>query len=141
MTATKNLKQIFINGIIAGILLLAIYFIALFLGIYLFPTLVEEYYSPVFNMEGNKAILYFLHPFIVSFALAWFWQRFKSFFKGSSWQRGLEVGLIYGVVAVLPSMWIIFSAFAVSFPLVISWFFYGFMQGIVTGVFNAKISP
>lgn len=141
MFSIKGIKQIFIPGIMAGLILSAIYFLALFSGIYLFPQLVEEYYSPVFNMEGNKAILYFMHPFIVSFVLAWFWYRFKHFFKGSFWQRGIEVGSIYCIIAISPSIWIIYSAFAVSIPLVISWLFYGFMQGLVAGIFYAKVNP
>lgn len=141
MDTIKGIKQILVNGIVAGIILSLIYFMALFSGIYLFPQLVEEYYNPVFNMQGNKALLYFMHPFIVSFVLAWFWHRFKSFFKGSFWLRGLELGLMYGGGAVLPYMWIIFCSFAVSFSLVISWFFYGLLQGIVVGIFYARISP
>lgn len=137
----KGIKQIVVNGMVGGVILSLIYFLSLLSGIYFFPKLIEEYYSPAFNMEGNKAIVYFMHPLIVSFVLAWFWHRFKSFFKGSFWQRGLEVGLIYFVIAVLPSMWIIYSAFAVSLPLVFSWLFYGFMQGLVAGIFYAKINP
>lgn len=135
------MKNIIVKGFLAGTILLVINFIALFVIIWFMPGLAKEYYSPVFNMEGYKGGLYFLHPFIVSFALAWFWLRFKNIFKGAFWLRGLEMGLAYGVVAVLPSMWITFSAFAVSLPIVLSWFFYGILQGVVVGIVYAKINP
>lgn len=136
-----KMKKFLIKGLIAGLLLLAINFAGLFITINCFPFLAEQYFSPVFDMTGYKGVLYVLHPFIISFALAWFWRRFKELFQGPFWLRGLEVGLVYGVVAVLPSMWIIFSAFDVSVSIVFSWFFYGILQGVVVGIIYAKISP
>ena len=135
------MKKFLIKGIVAGFTLLVLSYAALYLVVTLLPSLAEEYYNPVFDMSGNKAVLYFLHPFILSFALAWFWRRFKSLFHGSFWIRGIEMGLVYGVIAVLPSMWITFGAIAVSLPLVLTWFLYGLFQAIVVGIIYAKISP
>ena len=135
------MKKFLIKGLIAGLLLLAINFAGLYITINYFPGLAEQYFSPVFDMTGYKGVLYVLHPFIVSFALAWFWRRFKELFRGSFWLRGLEVGLVYGAVAVLPSMWIIFTAFDISVSIVFSWFLYGILQGVVVGIIYAKISP
>lgn len=114
---------------------------ALYLIVSFFPALAEEYYNPVFDMGENKSVLYFLHPFIFSFALAWFWRRFKSLFHGPFWVRGVEMGLVYTVIAVLPSMWITFSALAISLPIVLTWLLYGLFQGVVAGIIYAKISP
>ena len=116
-------------------------YLALYLIVTFAPAVAEEYYNPIFDMGGDKTILYFLHPFILSFALAWFWRRFKSLFHGSFWVRGIEMGLVYAVVAVLPSMWITFSALAISFPIVLSWLAYGLFQAVVVGIIYAKISP
>jgi hypothetical protein len=135
------MKKIIIKGISAGFALLLFSYLGLAAVVNLFPALAEEYYNPVFSMEGEKSVLFFIHPFIVSFALAWFWRRFKSLFHGSFWWRGTEVGLVYGLIAVLPSMWMIYSAMAVSLPIVFSWFTYGVLQGIVVGIIYARISP
>ncbi|TNE53901.1 MAG: hypothetical protein EP344_14620, partial [Bacteroidetes bacterium] len=116
-------------------------YLALHLIVRFMPHLAEQYYNPVFDLEGDKTYLYFLHPFILSFALAWFWSRFKELFTGSFWWRGTEMGLVYGLVATLPSMWITFSSLAISFPMVLTWFLYGLFQAIVVGIVYAKISP
>lgn len=135
------MKKVILPGIIAGFTLLAFSYLALYLLVSFLPGLAEQYYNPVFSLEGDKTVLYFLHPFILSFALAWFWERFKGQFEGPWILRGLELGLVYGIVATLPAMWITFSSLSLSFPLVASWFVYGIFQAAVVGVIYAKMNP
>jgi hypothetical protein len=135
------MKKIILKIIIAAIVLLIFNLLATYIIIWFFPNIAEEYYNPVFSIEGYKSTLYFIHPLLVSFALAWFWQRFKTLFHGSFWLRGLEVGLAYGAIAVLPSMWLIFCSLSVSIDIVLSWLLYGIIQGIVVGIIYAKINP
>ena len=135
------MKNLLIKGIVAGVILLILSYAALYLVVRFLPNIAEEYYNPVFSLEGEKTVLYFLHPFILSFALAWFWRRFKSLFTGPFWWRGIEMGLVYGIIATIPSMWITFSSLAVSFTLVFTWFLYGLFQAVVVGIIYAKISP
>ena len=135
------MKNVLIKGFVAGIILLILSYAALYLVVRFLPNIAEEYYNPVFSLEGDKTVLYFLHPFILSFALAWFWRRFKSLFTGPFWWRGIEMGLVYGIIATIPSMWITFSSLAVSFTLVFTWFLYGLFQAVVVGIIYAKISP
>ncbi|TNE70943.1 hypothetical protein EP331_10835 [bacterium] len=134
--------KIFITkSLLAGVLLLALNFIGLYATVYLFPSVAEQYYSPTFDMDGYKGYLFMLHPFVLSFALAWFWQRSKQLFKGSFIVRGLELGLVYGLVAVLPSMWMILSAFDVTVAVVVTWLIHGIIQGSLVGMIYAKINP
>jgi hypothetical protein len=135
------MKKFLIKGFVAGAVLLAFSYAALYLVVNFFPNLAEQYYDPVFDMTEEKAILYFAHPFILSFALAWFWRRFKGLYHGPFWWRGIELGLSYGLIATLPSMWITFSSLAVSIGLVFTWLLYGIFQAIVVGIIFAKISP
>ena len=135
----KIIKNLIIKSLIAGFILLIINFLGLFITIKFFPSLAFEYFSPAFDMEGYKGVLFFLHPFVVSFALAWFWKRFKKFMSGNFWVQGIEVGLVYGLIAVFPSMWMILSAFDVSLLLVISWFIHGLIQGTIVGLIYAKM--
>lgn len=53
----------------------------------------------------------------------------------------MEVGLIYGCIAVLPAMWITFSGLSVSIAIVATWIIYGTIQGIIAGMIYAKINP
>ena len=135
------MKKLLIKGITAGVLLLLLSYVALYLVVSFLPNIAEEYYNPIFSLEGDKTYLFFLHPFILSFALAWFWKRFKTQFTGPFWWRGMEMGLVYGLIATLPSMWITFSSLAVSLPIVLTWLAYGVFQAVVVGMVYAKISP
>lgn len=135
------MKKVILPGVIAGFVLLGLSYVALYLLVNLLPSLAEQYYNPVFSQEGDKTILYFLHPFVLSFALAWFWERFKGQFEGHWMLRGLELGLVYAIVASLPAMWITFSSLALSFTLVLSWLAYSTAQAAVVGLIYAKMNP
>lgn len=136
------MRRIVLSALLSGALLLVMAFGIIYFTITFFPNIVEEYYNPTLFWPGDeRALLFFIHPFILSFALAWFWNRFKSDFKGVPLLRGLELGIIYGVVATLPSMWITFSAIAVSFSMVFTWFLYGILQATVAGIVFAHTNP
>ncbi|MCB0578370.1 MAG: hypothetical protein KDD10_03555, partial [Phaeodactylibacter sp.] len=77
----------------------------------------------------------------LSFALAWFWSRFKAQLPGYWLLRGLKFGLAYALLATLPSMWITFSAITVSLGMVFTWFAYGLLQAVVCGWVFARMNP
>jgi hypothetical protein len=135
------MKKILISGLIAGCILFIISYGGLFLAVRFFPRLFIEYNGPLFNSDGSRDVLFYLHAFIVSFALSWFWDRFKGLLKGASILRGLEFGFVYAVIALLPVMWISYSALDITLPIVLSWFLYGLAQAIVAGVVFAKVNP
>lgn len=135
------MKNLVLPAIVAGIALLALSFAALYGSVILVPGLADEYYNPIFSNDPGRNLLFFVHPFILSAALAWFWNRFKGAISGSWLVRSLELGLVYGVVAVLPTMWMTFSAIEVSMPLVLSWVGYGIVQAAVAGLVFAKMNP
>lgn len=135
------MQKFLIKGLLAGAVLLGFSYAALYMVVAFFPNLAEQYYDPVFSFEGEKGMLYLAHPFILSFALAWFWRRFKSLFHGPFWWRGIEMGLVYGLIATLPAMWITYSSMSVSLSLAFSWLLYGVVQAMVVGIIFAKISP
>jgi hypothetical protein len=135
------MNKIFKTGLIAGIALFIFSYGGLFLAIKFLPELFVTYNNPLFESDGSRDLLFYLHAFIISFALAWFWERFKSLFKGSSLLRGLEFGMVYALVALLPVMWITFSSLDITVVMVASWFFYGLVQAIVAGIIFAKINP
>ena len=124
-----------------GVVLLGLSVLILYISIRFFPNLVETYYSPVFYPGEQRSYLFFLHPFILALALAWFWDRFKSLFQGPGLLRGIELGIVYVLVATLPSMWITFSAIDVSLTTVLMWCLYGLLQATVAGVLLARWAP
>jgi len=140
---TQNvvMKKIFISGLLAGVVLLLISFAALYLTIYLFPGIADEYYSPTYRDDSDRLWLYFLHPFVMAITFSWFWENFKSKIEGGLVYRGVWVGLIYGAVALLPAMWMTFSALNVSLQMVVSWYAYGLFQACIAGLIFAKTNP
>jgi hypothetical protein len=135
------MKKIMFPGLIAGAVLFILSYGSVYLGIRFFPNLFLDYNNPLFNSEGNRDVLFYMHAFVISFALSWFWDRFKGLFHGAFILRGLEFGSIYALVALLPVMWITFSAMDVTAYMVLSWLLYGFAQAIVAGILFAKLNP
>lgn len=135
------MKKILISGIVSGAILLVMSILMLNAAIMMFPLTFEEYYNDTFNVAGQRDIFFYIHPFILSFALAWFWQRFKGMFKGNFVLRGLELGFVFAVVAILPTMWITYSAISVSFIVVGTWFLYGLLQTCIAGIVFGKLNP
>lgn len=135
------MRRIITTGLITGIILFLLSYGGLFFAVRFFPSLFIEYNSPLFNSQGSRDVLFYLHPFIISLALSWFWDRFKGLFRGPLFLRGIEFGLVYSVIALLPVMWISFSALDITIIMVSSWFMYGLTQAIIAGMLFAKINP
>ena len=133
-------KKIIFSGLVAGILLLLLSVIGLYSTVWLFPSLAVQYFDPAFDSQSQRAILYFIHPFIAGLVLAWFWNRCKGFLKGPFLGRGIEFGVLYWLVAVFPMMWLIYSSINVSLALVGSWLVFGLLQGIAAGLVLEKMN-
>lgn len=135
------MKKTIVATLTSGVVLLLLSIAMTFSSIYIFPSLTEEYFSPVFRMSGNLDWMFYIHPFIVSIALKWFWEKYKSSFVGSLFVRAIDVALVYSIVALIPVLWLTFSAIEVSFSMIATWFFYGFIQAFVAGLVFAKMNP
>jgi hypothetical protein len=135
------MKKVLIAGISAGIVLLLLSLVMIYTSIHFFPGITQEYLSPVFRPSGQSDWLFYAHPFVLSFALKWFWERYKGIFNGHFLLRALEVALVYGIVAMLPVLWLTFSAIDVSFEMTLTWFAYGLMQAFAAGTIFAKLNP
>lgn len=135
------MKKVLTSGLIAGLILFVVGYGGLYLAIKFFPQIFVVYNNPLFNSDGSRDVLFYLHAFIISFALSWFWERFKGMFHGPFLLRGLEFGFVYALVALLPVMWITFSSLDITLTMVLSWFFYGLFQALLAGIIFAKINP
>ena len=115
--------------------------LGLYATIWLFPSLAVLYFDPAFDTQSERAILYFMHPFVAGLALSWFWDRSKALFKGTFLVRGIEFGLLYWLVSVVPMMWLIYSAMSVSLAMVATWWLFGLLQGLFAGLVFEKLNP
>lgn len=135
------MKKVLLSGLVAAIILLIVAVAALYFTIYMLPSLALEYYEPAFRSTERGTIMYFLHPFILSFALAWFWDRFKGQFDKPRLLKELEFAMVYLVVATLPGMWMIYSAMSVSIEQVGTWLLYGFVQAFIAAAVFVRMNP
>lgn len=135
------MKKIIMSGLVAGVALLTLSVFGLFVTIWVFPTIASQYFDPAFDMQSSRVMIYYIHPFIISLALSWFWQRFKGSLTGSFITRGVEFGFIYMLVAILPMMWMIYAAMSISLEMVLTWFALGWLQAIIAGLIFEKMNP
>jgi hypothetical protein len=135
------MKKIIISGLLAGVVLLILSILGLYVTIWFFPGLAAKYYDPAFDSGPDKYLLYYVHPFIIALALSWFWDRFKTVLKGSFLTRGIEFGVIYALIAIVPGMWLIYSAMSVSLAIVATWLLFGLLQGLIAGLVFEKLNP
>lgn len=134
------MKSIWMIAILIGVINLILNIAILFGMIQFFPDLAMEYYNPVFRSEDDRNWMFYVHPFLLAFALTWFWHRFRKAISGEWLTRGLKLGLSYLIIAMIPSMWITFSAMDIGATMVLTWLAYGFFQSIVAGWILAKMA-
>jgi len=133
------MKNSIVAVLIAGTVVLLASLGILYAAIFLFPKIMEEYYNEVFRASSFETDwLFYAHPFVLSAALKWFWERYKELFRGPSLLRAFEVGLVYAIVAMLPVLWLTFSAINISVVMVITWLLYGIVQATIAGFVFAK---
>lgn len=136
------MKKIIISGLIVGVILFILGYGGLYIAINAFPEAFTEYNSPLFDSDGSKDLFFYSHAFIVALALAALWERFKGLFTGHHFLvRGVEFGFLYALVALLPVLWITFSALDVTIITVGTWFIYGLAQALIAGIIFAKLNP
>lgn len=136
-------KKIFIPGLLSGTIMLLVG-MALSQGFTaIFPSLMTEYEDTYLFRSWSDPfmMLYFAHPFITGFILAWIWDRSRSFFPGSvQWKKGLQFGAIYSLIS-LSGLIMTFSSFPVSTLMLASWTASVIIQAMITGVILARLNP
>jgi hypothetical protein len=135
------MKKVIVSVLLSGFVLLILSVVLFYASIYLFPSVAQEYLGSVFRNAGSLDWLYLAHPFILSIGLKWFWERYKTLFKGPIIVRAIEVALVYSIVALVPVLWLTFSAIDVSLPMVFMWLLYGLIQAFVAGLVFAWLNP
>lgn len=126
----------------AGTLVLLVSLALLYGFIFFFPNIMEEYYSPVFRSTSFETdILFYIHPYILSISIYWFWDRIKEVFPGNAALRAVKVSIAYTIIATVPVLWLTFSAINVSFLMVLTWIGYGAIQAFAAGLVLARFNP
>jgi hypothetical protein len=135
------MKKHLIAAAVTSIVLLVFAYLCLLIMPKLPESMLEDYFSPAFVNDENRNLFYFVQPVVLAFALSWFWTRFKDSFAGNWALKGLELGVVYVLVASLPAMILLFSAINVSATTVGTWLLYSFAQATIAGEISARIDP
>jgi hypothetical protein len=112
------MNKIIRSGLVASVVLLAFAYVCLLVMPILLPKVAEEYYNPAFVNDESRNMLYYVHPVVLAFGLAWFWNA---------------------AIATLPSLIILYSAIDVTLLTVGSWLLYGFFQALIAGVIFSRM--
>jgi len=135
------MKKIILSGLLAGVVLLILSVVGLYATIWFFPGVAAQYYDPAFDTQAGRYMIYYAHPFVIALALSWFWDRFKGVLTGGFLTKGIEFGFVYALIAILPVMWLIYSAMNVSLAMVATWWAFGLLQGLFAGLVFEKLNP
>lgn len=127
-------KQILMGGITAGILIELIFLLlsSVFQSIFRYDVL---QLAGMRSVEDPVAVLFFVYPFVLAFALAYGYSRFESVLDGKPLMKGWKFGLIMWVIVSVPSAFLVFSS--MTYPLgftvnaIISSLIYMILAGIV----------
>ena len=107
-------KKIVIGGIAAGLAILVVSFIVDYVITALLP-------YDVLSLGGMRAkedplmMYFFLHPWVLGFAMSIAFQKFKGSFRSTGWCRGKAFGLYVWLLAGLPSAFIVYTS--MNYPL------------------------
>jgi len=130
-----------VTVLLAGTLVLVLSLGMLFTFILALPTLMEDYFSPIFRSNSFQTDwLFYLHPFVLSAGLFWFWERTKEN-PGGLISKAIKVAVSYGLVAMVPVLLLTFSAINISALMVFTWLGYGIIQAFIACLVFAKRNP
>lgn len=137
------MKKVLQSGLVAGVVLSILSYGGLFLAVSIkfFDSFFIGYLSNVFISDRSRDIFFYTHALLISFALAWFWDRSKKLFHGHFIIRGLEFGFVYTIAGLLPILWMTYSQIDVSEIMVLSWLGFGLFQSCMAGIIFAKMNP
>jgi len=137
----QSMKKIILPGIIAGFLMLIAGILFNFLTNLAFPSIAKEYTSGLMRPWSDPLMMiFFLYPFILSFVLAWAWDKSKKLFKGSACRRGAMFALSIFLISSIPGMFVTYTSFNVSFGMVLSWTVSGLIYLLIAGCVFARMN-
>ncbi len=104
-----NLKKIARGGIAAGVAIFAISFVFDYIVNMALP-------YDMLALGGMRAIddplmlLFFLQPWVLGFAMATAFEKFKGAFRSKGWKRGKAFAIYVWLLVGLPSAFIVFTS-------------------------------
>ncbi len=133
-----NLRKVIISGVIGGIWLLIMTFIANYTAVLIAP------YN-IFDLGGMRSVndpitsLFFAYPFVFSFASAFVFASVEGAIKGSVNRKGVIFGLLLFVLVTIPNQFVIYTSMTYPLGFFISNILAGLIGLPVLGVIFANV--
>ena len=128
------------NGLITGIILLALSFLLTFGLDAIWPSYAREFQTAMFRPWNDPLMMaFFFYPFILGFVSYYLWTMLSKQFKGAWIKRAFEFAKIYFIIATIPGMFITLTTFNISFLMVGVWTVTGFVEAFIAGLVFEKL--
>ena len=135
------MKTNLLPGFVAAI---AIFVVGMGIGFFFngaFPSLYQEYLNPAIFRGWSEPLmwLYYFHPLVLGYILAWAWNKTKPLFTQGMTRRIVGFTVAYWLIAIVPGMMMTISSFRVSLLMVITWTVSTFFQALAASLVYAKM--
>ncbi len=134
-----NAKQIIVSGIIAGIVILVVSMT--------FSMLSQSIFNyDVLKLDGMRSVndpimlLFFLHYFVIGFAITILYSFARKSFTGNAMQNGIALGILGWIVGSIPSAFVVFSSMSYPLGFTINSVIGSFVYMLAAGITVAKLS-
>lgn len=135
--------RLFLQGLLAGIGIFIISIGVSFFSQLFFPNLTAEYINPNIFRPWTDPImsLFYVYPFVLGVILSFIWDKTKKLIADKKfYKRGIKFGLWYWIAASIAGMFVTYSNFQVSLPLVLSWTIGGLLEAFTAGIILARVN-
>lgn len=133
-----DLKRFVLAGIIGGAVLFAV---STAIGLLVQAVLPYN----VLELGGMRAVedpvmlLFFLHPWVIGFAMAILYSYVKVALRGTIWRRGALFGSLVWLVASIPSAFIVYTSMDYPLGFTANQFFGSLLYMIAAGVVVVRL--
>ncbi|MBI4044193.1 MAG: hypothetical protein HY392_00620 [Candidatus Diapherotrites archaeon] len=134
-----DVKKLVLSGIAGGV----VFYILSTIGVAIIQAFAPFNYLDLPGMRqitDPVLLLFFLYPFVLSFAMAIAYQKFEPSLSGNFFDKGKKFGLMMWLVSSLPSAFIVYTSMNYPVGFTVENFFASFFYMIAVGITIAKLS-
>ena len=134
-----DLKKIVISGIAGGIAILVVMLII----DYLIAQVLLPY--DIMSLGGMRAqtdplmMLFFLSPFVYSFAMSIAYDKLRDSFKGDFKSNGIKFGLLVWLLVAIPGSFVVYTSMTYPIGFTVSQIIGGLLWLLAGGIVIAKL--
>src|SRR3989338_311219 len=134
-----DVKKLVLSGIAGGV----VFYILSTIGVAIIQAFAPFSYLELPGMRQITdpiLLLFFLYPFVLSFAMAIVYQKFEPSLSGNFLEKGKKFGMMMWLVSSLPSAFIVYTSMNYPVGFTVENFFASFFYMIAVGITIAKLS-